>query len=100
MEKEFQRRAEEFSRRDEEYDGVDPDEEEEDDRKAMVKRIQEDLERTRLNHQNTGGMNGIAKEDERARKIEELRRKNLELQATTAAEERLVREAQKRRVNL
>jgi hypothetical protein len=36
--------------------------------------------------------------EERARKIEAMRRKKLELEATQAEEERLVREATKRRV--
>lgn len=95
LEREFQRRAEEMQRNTEE--GVeDEEEEEEDDRKAMVRRLQEDLERTRISN---GNVKLDPMEEERARKIEEMRRKKLELEAAQAAEERLVREAAKRRVS-
>ncbi|CAG7837490.1 unnamed protein product [Allacma fusca] len=102
LEREFQRRAEEIRMED---DGEgDDDEEEEDERKAMVRRVQEDLERTRIssgslsiNHASNGNKLDQSMEEERARKIEEMRRKKLELEAAQAAEERLVREATRRR---
>jgi hypothetical protein len=105
LEREFQKRADELNKRDEEDErGYPEDEDEEDERKVLVKRIQEDLERTRLQHQQPPiGTNGISKDnanEERARKIEEMRRKKLELEANQAAEERIVREAHKRRVRL
>lgn len=94
LEREFQRRAEEMQRSNEE--GAEDEEDEEDDRKAMVRRLQEDLERTRISN---GNSKLDPMEEERARKIEEMRRKKLELEAAQAAEERLVREAAKRRVS-
>ncbi|ODN06354.1 Afadin [Orchesella cincta] len=93
LEREFQRRAEEMQRNDEE--GNDDEDDEEDDRKAMVRRLQEDLERTRISANGNSKLDPM--EEERARKIEEMRRKKLELEAAHAAEERLVREAAKRR---
>jgi len=102
LEREFQRRAEEMKRDD---DGENYEEEEDDqnERKAMIRRLQEDLERTRISASSNGngGVKGLLDpmEEERARKIEEMRRKKLELEAAQAAEERLVREAAKRRVS-
>ena len=100
LEREFQRRAEEI-RREDDGEGNEEDEEE-DDRKAMVRRVQEDLERTRISSSHIGSTtngNGLdPMEEERSRKMEEMRRKKLELEAAQAAEERLVREATKRRV--
>jgi len=87
LEQEFQRRAEEMR----EDDGEE--EEEVDERKVMVRRLQEDLERTRISNEQQ------AYSEDRARKVEEMRRKKLELEATQAAEERLVREAARRRVS-
>lgn len=122
LEREFQRRAEEMKKDD---DGENEEEEEEqNERKAMIRRLQEDLDRTRI----SSGTNGTGKlepmEEERSRKIEEMKRKKMELEAAqgrfipmklsqglnwrliifygiflTAAEDKLVREAAKRRVN-
>lgn len=94
MEREFQRRAEEMRNE----DGAEEEEEEEEDgRKAMIRRLQADLERTRVSANGNSKIDPM--EEERARKMEEIRRKKIELEETTAAEERLVREAAKRRVS-
>jgi afadin len=95
LEREFQRRAEEIKKDD---DGENEEEEEEqNERKHMIRRLQEDLEKTRITATTNGGKMDPM-EEERARKIEEMKRKKSELEAAQAAEERLVREAAKRRV--
>jgi afadin len=100
LEREFQRRAEEM-RKDDDGENYEDEDDDQNERKAMIRRLQEDLERTRISSSNgNGGMKLDPMEEERSRKIEEMRRKKLELEAAQAAEERLVREAAKRRVSL
>jgi afadin len=95
LEREFQRRAAEEIKKDD--DGENEEEEEEqNERKAMIRRLQEDLDRTRITNNTNGKLEPM--EEERSRKIEEIKKKKMELEAAQAAEERLVREAAKRRV--
>ncbi|XP_021958494.1 afadin isoform X3 [Folsomia candida] len=95
LEREFQRRAAEEIRKDDEGENEE-EEEETNERKAMIRRLQEDLDKTRITSTNGGGRLDHA-EEERSRKIEEMKKKKMELEAAQAAEERLIREASKRR---
>ncbi|XP_057376791.1 afadin-like isoform X2 [Daphnia carinata] len=117
LEMEFRKRAMEAAEEEDDDDG-----EATGDRRGMLRLVQEDLERARQwrlekqqqvqqpqppqqQHQQvmtmTNGMNNnntaTVPDQERMRKIEAFQRKQRELEATQAAEERIIREAQRRK---